>query len=357
MDFRILEVLRNDQKFLPTSRTTIEGGDILLVEGKVEDLIKVVETAGIEMRAQTKLSDKDLMSDDITIVEMLVTPQSELIGQTLKESNFRTRYGMTTLAINRHGHRLREKIGRIPLRMGDLLLVQGPTERLDDIRHHPDLWILQELNPKLYKRRKGIYVVAFFAGAILVGGMGWFPLSISFLAAAILSILFRCIKIEEAYKEFIDWRLIVMIGGMTAFGTAMDKTGAAEFLAKWIVYALDPFGVMAILAGLFVLTVLLTQPMSNAAAALVVLPIAMETAHRLNVNPRTFAIGIMLAASVSLITPFEPSCILVYGPGKYRFFDFVKTGLILTIILALIVLIMLPVLWPLHQSAGLPVSP
>jgi di/tricarboxylate transporter len=357
MDFRILEVLRRDQKFLPTSRSTIERGDILLVEGKVEDLIKVRATAGIEIRAEAKLSDKDLVSEDITIVELLVTPQSELIGQTLKDANFRTRYGMTTLAINRHGHRLREKIGRIPLRMGDLLLVQGPPERLDDIRHHPDLWILQELNPKFYKKRKGIYAVACFVAAIVTGGMGWLPLSIAFLGAAILTVLFRCIKIEEAYKEFIDWRLIVLIGGMTAFGTAMDKTGAAEFLAKWIVYALDPFGVMAILGGLFVLTVILTQPMSNAAAALVVLPIAMETAQRLGVNPRTFAIGIMLAASVSLITPFEPSCILVYGPGKYKFADFVKTGLLLTIILSLLVLAMLPVLWPLDQIPAPTVSP
>jgi di/tricarboxylate transporter len=176
------------------------------------------------------------------------------------------------------------------------------------------------------------------------------PLSISFLVAAVLTVLFRCITIEEAY-DFIDWRLLILIGGMTAFGLAMDKTGAAEYLAKWIVQ-LRPLGLTTILAGFFVLTILLTQPMSNAAAALVVLPVALSTASELGVNERTFAIGILLAASISFITPLEPSCILVYGPGKYRFVDFVKTGVGLTVVLMVIVLLLLPVFWPFQPLPG-----
>jgi di/tricarboxylate transporter len=189
--------------------------------------------------------------------------------------------------------------------------------------------------------------VAFFAAAIVVGAVGWLPLSVCFLAAAVLTVLFRCISVDEAY-EFIDWRLIILIGGMTAFGTAMDKTGAAAFLATWIVHLLQPFGEMVILAGFFLLTMILTQPMSNAAAALVVLPVAIETAQGLGANERTFAIAIMLAASVSFVTPFEPSCILVYGPGRYRFMDFVKIGLLLTILLMAVVLFLVPMFWPMH---------
>ncbi len=362
MEFRILEVIRGEQKILPNPRTGIQANDILLVEGKVSELIKVKETAGIEILADVKLGDKDLQSDDIRIVEALITPQSDLIDRTLKEANFRARYGMTALAVYRHGQSLREKIGRIRLRLGDLLLVQGPADRVDDLRRHPDLWIMEELSPTLYRKGKGIYTVAFFATAIIIGGIGLAPLSIAFLAAAVLTILSRSITIEEAY-EFIDWRLIILIGGMTAFGTAMDDrhTGTAEFLAKMIVDGLNPvvaglpqhYGILAILSGFIVLTVVLTQPMSNAAAALVVLPIAIEAAERLGANERTFAIAIMLAASVSLIAPFEPSCILVYGPGKYRFRDFVKVGLALTVILVLIILLLLPVFWPLDASARL----
>ncbi|MEW6211330.1 MAG: SLC13 family permease [Acidobacteriota bacterium] len=361
MEFRILEVIRGEEKFLPDARTTIQPDDILLVEGRVEDLIKVKDIAGIEIHAEVKLGDRDLQTDQIKILEVLVTPQSDLIGQTLKEANFRMRYGMTALAVYRHGQSLREKIGRIKLRLGDLLLIQGPADRLEELRRQTDFLILGEYTPPVYRKSKGLYTVAFFLGAIILGTIGILPLSIAFLCAAVATILARCITVDEAY-EFIDWRLIILIGGMTAFGTAMDDrhTGAAEFLAKRIVDLLSPlvaalpgdYGVMLILGGFFALTVLLTQPMSNAAAALVVLPVALETAQALGVNERTFAIAIMLAASVSFIAPFEPSCILVYGPGKYKFIDFIKTGLLLTIILILVVLFLLPVFWPLHPMPG-----
>jgi len=361
MEFRILEVIRGDNRFLPDSTTNIEPGDVLLVEGRVAELIKVKEAAGIEIRAEVKLGDKDLQTDEIKILEVLVTPQSSLRGQTLKEVNFRARFGMTALAIYRHGQALREKIGRIRLRLGDMLLIQGPADRIEELKRQPDLWVLGEYTPPVYSRTKGFYTIAFFVSAILVGSVGWMPLSVAFLCAAVLTLLTRCITVEEAY-EFIDWRLLILIGGMTAFGTAMDDkhTGAAGFLATWIVNALNPvvsalpghYGVLVVLAGFFLLTVVLTQPMSNAAAALVVLPVALETAQQLGVNERTFAIAIMMAASVSFITPFEPSCILVYGPGKYRFLDFIKVGLLLTMILIVVVLFLLPVFWPFEPMPG-----
>lgn len=210
---------------------------------------------------------------------------------------------------------------------------------------------LGELNPSAPKRRKGLYVLLFFVVALVVGGLKLLPLSVCFLAAALLAIFCRALTVEQAYK-FIDWRLLILIGGMTAFGLAIERTGAAELLAGGIDRLLSPLGVMGVLAGNFALTIFLTQPMSNAAAALVVLPVALQSARDLGVNQRTFAIAIMLAASISFIAPFEPSCILVYGPGKYRFMDFVKTGVLLTLILSILVLILIPFFWPLHPVAG-----
>ena len=140
--------------------------------------------------------------------------------------------------------------------------------------------------------------------------------------------------------------MLIMIGGMAALGLALKNTGGAEMLANNIVSICSPFGVIFVLAGFIILTVLLTQPMSNAASALLVLPIALETAHQLNVNPRTFVIAVMLSASISLITPFEPSCLLVYGPGKYKFTDFLKTGSLLTVLLIIIMLWLIPYFWP-----------
>jgi di/tricarboxylate transporter len=347
MDFQILAVIRDQIKLLPTTRTRIEEGDVLLVKGKAEDLMKVKETAGIEIKPDLKLGDPDLQSDDIKLAEALIMPRSDLIGRTLKEISFRQRYGMVALAVYRHRQLLSAKIGDVRFQLGDLLLVQGSTERLNYIRRSSDLWILEELSPTLYRKRKGLYTVSFFAAAILVGGIGWLPLSVSLLTAAVLTVLTRSITIEEAY-EFIDWRLVILIAGMTSFGVAMQKTGAAELLANWIVAVLEPFGIRVILAGFFVLTTLLTQPMSNAAAALLVLPIALNTAQTLGVNEMTFAVTIMVAASVSFIAPFEPACILVYAPGKYRFLDFVKTGVGLTTLLMVIALLLIPVFWPLH---------
>jgi di/tricarboxylate transporter len=154
----------------------------------------------------------------------------------------------------------------------------------------------------------------------------------------------RLITMEEAYK-MIDWRLLILIAGMTSFGLAMQKTGAAAWLAGLIVTWVSPLGTPAAMLAFVVLTMLLTQPMSNAAAALVVLPVALTAAHQLGLDPRAFAILVTLSASLSFITPFEPSCLIVYGPGKYRFRDFVFAGLPLTALVILIILLLVPVIW------------
>ena len=346
LEFRILKIIRALREILPGRDILIEEGDTLLVEGKADTLMKVKKIEGIEIKAEFTLGDLDLESSEMKIAEVLLTPQSELPGRTLREANFRQYHGLTALAIYRHGQSLREQVGNTVLRVGDLLLVQGDAPRIEGLRSHPGLSLLSELTEPLYHPRKGLFTVLVFATAVLCGAMGWVPLSIAFLSAAVLTVLVRCVSVERAY-EFVDWRLLILIGGMTAFGTAMDKTGAATYLATLIVQWFEPYGVLAILGGFFALTIALTQPMSNAAAALVVLPVALKAAHQLGANERTFAIGIMLAASVSFITPFEPSCILVYGPGKYRFMDFVKVGMGLTIVLTVAVLLTLELFWPL----------
>lgn len=344
LEFRILKIIRAERELLPGRDILIAQNDILLVEGKVETLMKVKKIEGIEIKPEFSLGDLDLEGAEMRIAEVLLTPQSELPGRTLRESNFRQYYGLTALAIYRHGQSLREQVGDTVLRVGDLLLVQGAAPRIDGLGRHPGLSPLGVVSKTLYHPRKGMLTVGVFVAAVLLGALDVMPLSIAFLAAAVLTVLMRCISVERAY-EFVDWRLLVVIGGMTAFGTAMEKSGAAAYLAMHIVNALSHFGPLAVLAGFFVLTALLTQPMSNAAAALVVLPVAMSAAAQIHASPRTFAIGIMLAASSSYITPFEPSCILVYGPGKYRFLDFVRVGSGLTFTLLVVELLTLQFFW------------
>ena len=346
LEFRILKIIRGEQQLRPAQGVKMEENDTLIVEGKAETLMKVKKIEGIEIKPEFSLGDLDLQSSEMRIAEVLLTPQSELPGRTLREANFRQYYGLTALAIYRHGQSLRDRVGETVLRVGDLLLVQGASPRIEGLRSHPGLSLLGEVSEPLYHPRKGFVTVILFGAAVLIGGLGWLPLSVAFLSAAVLTVLMRCISVERAY-EFIDWRLLVLIGGMTAFGTAMEKTGTANYLAGLIVQWFAPFGVLAILSGFFILTIILTQPMSNAAAALVVLPVAIQAAHQMGANERTFAIGIMLAASISFVTPFEPSCILVYGPGKYRFLDYVKVGSGLTLVLAVAVLLTMELFWPL----------
>jgi di/tricarboxylate transporter len=215
------------------------------------------------------------------------------------------------------------------------------------VKERRDLAIIgEEFTPIKYKEKRGFFSIIVFMLAVIAGSLELAPLSLCFLSAAVLTVVSKSMPIEKAYSS-IDWRLLILIGGMSAFGTAMEKSGASDFLAAHVVDLLKPLGTISIMAGFIVLTVFLTQPMSNAAAALVVLPIALKTAEELGANPRTFAIAIMLSASVSLITPFEPSCILVYGPGKYKFFDFLKTGSILTCILIALLIYFVPYFWPL----------
>lgn len=346
LDFRVLKVLRNGKSITPRPDFELHAGDVLVVNGPVESLMKVRETEGIDIRPDVKFADKDLGAGDLEILELLVTPQSAMRGRRIMNLDLPQRMGVTVLAINRHGRHLREKIKSVRLETGDLLLVQGSKDSMDLLRASPDFAVFDEQNPAPNRGKRGLFVLALLATGVFLSAAGLIPLSAGMLAVAVAAVLTRCVPMHKVYT-CVEWRLLVLIAGMTAFGLAMEKTGTAEWLASLIVGGLEPYGSLVILAGFVVLTVILTQPMSNAAAALVVLPIALSTAEKLGLNGRSFAIAITFAASVSLIAPFEPSSLLVYGPGKYRFVDFMKVGGPLTALLVAVVLVCVPILWPL----------
>lgn len=346
LGFRVLKIVRQGKTILPQSTLPLYAGDILLVSGAVQSLMRARETEGIDIRPDVKFGDKDLKLDNLQILEVLVTPQSSMRGRRIADLDLPRRLKITVLAVNRHGKRLRDKLKSVRLELGDLLLIQGPAESMDVLRNGSDFAVFSEQKVSTHRGRKGLMVLGFLAIGVIASAMGWVPLSAGLLGAAVASVLIRALPIHRVY-ETIEWRLLVLIAGMTAFGVAMEKTHAAEFLASGIVGALEPMGTTVILAGFVLLTVILTQPMSNAAAALVVLPIALSTAAKMGLNARTFAIAITYAASVSLIAPFEPSSLLVYGAGKYRFADFVKVGGAMTLLLIILIVLLVPVLWPL----------
>jgi di/tricarboxylate transporter len=347
MGLTVLAIHRGDQTLYPGPGVSLAAGDLLIVKASREALLEVKRTEGMEIVPDLHLGDQDLIGGTIKIAEAIVMPQSLLIGRTLRDLDFRHRYGLTVIAVHRRGHAFPTKIGSLALRVGDVLLLQGDAERFADLGNSLDLWVLEQTEHLQTHRRRRFLALGLFVLAVVTAGIGVVPLAIAFLLAALAAILFKLISTEEAYK-YIHWRLIILIAGMTSFGVAMKSSGAAAYLANLIVHWGAPLGVPFIMLGFAVLTMLLSQPMSNAAAALVVLPVALSTAASLHVQPRTFGIVVTLAASISYITPFEPSCLLVYGPGKYRFRDFLIAGAPLSLLLLIVLMLLAPRLWPLR---------
>ena len=354
MNLNVVGIVREDKRTLaPGPHAVLAENDILIIEGRAEDILSVKDAGGIEIRADVKpaLSDGDLQSERIRMREAMVLPRSDLIGRTLKESQFRERTGLTVLAIHSAGGPDRiEKLSGIGLKASDVLLLQGSVEALERVRTGDDLLLLEDVSAHHPRRRRGRWAATIFFGSVVLGVTGVLPLALAFIAGGVALVLTRCMTTQEAY-ESVDWRLMVMIGSMIAFGLAMEKTGTAAFLSDVLVRHVSGLGGTAMLAAFFTFTVLLTQPMSNQAAALVVLPIAIQTANQLGWNPRSFVMCVTFAASCSFLTPLEPSCVLVYGPGRYRFFDFTRVGLPLTALVFVASMLLIPILWPLRVIA------
>ena len=342
----ILSIRRGERKIYPGPQRRLREGDRLIVQTTRDGLLYVRETPDLVIQVDGPLNDSDLVTDSIQLVQAIIMPRSTLIGHTIRRSRFRQRYGVSVLAVYRKGASLVEGLVNLRFRVGDVILLQGPADRLGPLQEARDLWILEESEHALFRRRRGSDALGALGLSVLLGGLQVIPISIAFLLGALAVILLKCVTVEEIYS-FIEWRLIVLIGGMTAFGLAMQKTQADGYLADLIVQWAFPLGLYWVLAGFVVLTMLLTQPLSNAAAVLVVLPVAISTAGQLGVNPRSLAVLVTLSASVSLIAPFEPACLLVFGPGKYRFRDFLISGLPLSAIVVVVLLVLVPVFWPL----------
>jgi di/tricarboxylate transporter len=347
LDLTVLRIVRNKTESIPArGDTVIKAGDVILVQGASEDILKIKDTAGIDIKADVKLADPELEDKDTGMVEMIILPGSPLIGRTLKGQRFREHYGLQVLGVNRHGEMVHRKVSLLTLHMGDVLLVQGPLAKIEEAADDPTFRLLGELSTARPKTRRAPIAIGIFVSVLALATFEVLTLPVAMMLGALLVFATRCITPQEAYCD-VEWKAIILIGSMLALGVAMESTGAAAYLSGIIVNAVGSNPIL-LLSGFFFLTVFLTQPMSNQAAAIVVLPIALQTAYHLGLNPRAFGMTIAFAASCSFITPLEPSCIMVYGAGRYRFADFLKVGTLLTLIIYLIVILLVPLVWPLN---------
>lgn len=353
LDLNVLCIIRDEETILPTPRERIRRRDLLIVEGTLTDILRVKEEVGLEIKPEFLLSDNILETGETELFEVMVLRDSSLIGQTLKTINFRQTYNLTVLAVNRHGETLYKKLSDVSLKFGDVLLVQGNRKTIEPYVVEGEMLLLQDVSAssvRTEKRRWAIAAFVLFLSLTLLKLVSPIevPLTIAVLLGVLLLLATKTIRYAELYS-LIDFRLLVMIACMISFGTAMQVTKADVFLAN-VIREYFNYGPTAVLAGFFALTVFLTQPMSNQAAALVVIPVAIQTATILGLNPRTFAVAVTYAASFSFITPLEPACVLIYTPGRYKFMDFVKIGAFLTIAVFIVSIILVPMFWSFYSK-------
>lgn len=346
-DLIVLAIIRDGKrKFDPSANSKLQEGDTLLVEGSSEAVLKIKDMAGIELQADAKFSDADFEGDGLKLAEVVLLSRSPFLGRTPKSLLMRERYHIQVLAINRRTGVIRSKIADTRLQLGDVLLVQGTPEQIAALQVENAFDVLGVTDAPRFNRQKALIVLGIFILSLLLGTFQIMPLPAAMLLGAVLVFATRMISTEDAYQQ-VDWKVLILIGSMLGFGVAMESTGTAEFLAKGLTQLVGTWDPLWLLTGFFVLTVLLTQPMSNQAAAAVVIPVAIQTATQLGLNPRTFAMIIAFAASTSYLTPLEPACLMVYGPGRYRFIDFLKVGGLLTIIIYILAIVLTPIFWPL----------
>lgn len=357
LGLRVIGLVRGGQSIPAMPSYVLVGDERIIIEGKREDILRVKDLRGIDIRPDVRLADGELSSREAVLVEASVPPGSPLVGRSLKEVLFVERYGLVALALHRKPAIQRltklQMLGRtfgeqslsaMPLSVGDVLLLRGPRSRVAELADGATLLVLSDVDYQPPRYAKALVAVSIFLGALTVGTLGLVPMAVAGLAGMLAMIVTGCVDARIAFR--VDWRVVLLIGSMMALGLAMEVSGAGKYLGDLVTQLGSFGGPRMVLALLMVLTILLSAPMSNQAAALVVLPVAISAAAKLGVDARPFAIGVTLAASCSFITPLEPSCVLVYGPGHYRFTDFFRLGTPLTAALVAILVFAVPLVWP-----------
>lgn len=343
----IMAVHRGKNWLPPDPNATLQGGDILLILARTEDSLPEVLNEFLEILPAGKWQQDYLSIPNFILIETAIAPRSHLAGQNLRELQFQQKFGARVLAIWRHGSSIRTRLADIPLEFGDGLLLQGSANSLELLRTEPGLILLAESVsvPRVSPR-------GWLAVLLMICTMGFsivFPTRLAeiMFSGALAMVLIGMLSMDQAYRA-VDWRSIFMVAGMLPVGVAMDKTGAAALLAQWMISNLGAAGYLTILAGLVLLTVLFTQAINGAAAVTVVAPIAISASLKIGMDPRSVAMGIAIASSMAFMSPLGHSVnIMVMGAGGYKFHDYARIGIPLTIILFVALLVLLPIIMPL----------
>ena len=345
---RVLGIQRGNEPILmPEPWETLKANDSLVVEGRMSDFEMLHGLQELEIERKTQPDINNLVSGNIGLEEAILSPHTTLAGKTLRQLNFREKYGLNVLAIWRQGQAYRSNLRDTSLRFGDALLLLGPKEKLKMLGREPDFIVLTETAQEELRLEKMKLSILIMGGILLPVIMGWVPIYIAAIVGAALMVLFGCLTMEEAYRQ-IEWKAVFLIAGLLPLGIALDHTGTAKLIAEGVVTFVGPFGPQAVMSGLVALTFLATCFVPTAALVVLMAPIVMNTSINMGLSPYAFMMAIAMAASASFMTPIShPANILVMGPGGYRFLDYFKVGGLLTLVILVIIVFVLPLFWPL----------
>ncbi|MBT0671253.1 SLC13 family permease [Novosphingobium profundi] len=346
---RLVDVLRGDDSLRRNlSAHTLEEGDILVLRTSASDLMSLKENGRLRMAAASTTDPHlvQLSTRNSIMVETLLAPGAEIIGHTLFDLRLRRRYGVYPIALHRKGTNLEDRFERVPLQVGDTLLIEGAPEDLRRLVEDQQLVNIAEPTTRGFRRNKAWIAVATMVGVVIAAAFDVMPLAGLAVMGVAVVLGARCVEPEEAFRA-VDWRIIALIVAMLSIGTALERSGLVETLVSFASPYLGKAGPIAGLAAIYLVSLVLTELVTNNAVAVVVTPIGIQLAHSLGVDPRPFAVAVMFAASASFLTPIGyQTNTLVYSAGGYKFTDFYKYGFPLTLVVAITTLIAIPLIWP-----------
>ncbi len=346
LDLDIIEVYRGDESFSGTSaQVQLQAGDRLRIRGSVSEIAKLLSIAGLTLSPTGRIADTDVTTERDALIEVVIGPDSELIQKTVGDVNFPQRFGAQVLALRQHGRLQQEDLQNVTLQGGNALLLKIDRDRLARLRQEQDFVIASEVSiPEVREQKMPIAVVTIVA-VVGLAVLGVVPIVVSAIAGCVVMVVSGCLTVNEAYRA-IQWKVMFLLAGILSLGVAMEKTGAAQFLSDLVVGGLEPFGPVAILSAFFLLSQLLTNVISNNATAALLAPIAIGVADALGLDARPFLFAVTFAASLSFMTPIGyQTNTLVYGPGQYRFTDFLRIGTPLNILFWIIGTLLIPRIW------------
>jgi di/tricarboxylate transporter len=347
-DFRVLAIFRDGElNVMPRGSEVLQSGDLLLIEGQHTDLDVLRGLQELEIDTKIPANVNAFESERLTLMDATLDPRSSLAGRSVGELNFRERYGIELAAIEREGEAVATDLADERLQIGDALLLLGPRDRLQLLSSDTDFLILTPLGQEPPDTRRAPLAAAIMLGVVVTVMLGYAPISISAVIGGTIMVLTGCLNMEQAYRS-IDWRAIFLIAGMLPLGTAMQDTGAATYLADQVMNLLGDAGPWPVIMGLYILTAMATMIIPTAALVVLMSPIVLSAMADMGLAPETAMMAVAMAASASFTSPIShPANILVMGPGGYRFVDYLKVGVPLTIVVFITVMVLLPILWPL----------